>query len=81
MDNGLNLADEVLAHVDHEPQALRATNVAVSEDSLARVVNPTVGTLDAGIGLVSYARTCIINGKTGAAPGYSGRKTVRSRCC
>jgi len=63
VDDGLNLADEVLAHVDHEPQALVVTNVAVSEDSLSRVVNPTVGTLSAGLGLVSYARTCIINGK------------------
>jgi len=56
------LAEQVLAHVDHEPWALKVTNVAVSEAQFARVVNPDVGTMDRGIGLVSYAQTCIING-------------------
>jgi hypothetical protein len=56
------LAAEVLAHVDHEPWALKVTNVAVSETQFARVINPDVGTMDRGIGLVSYAQTCVING-------------------
>ncbi len=56
------LAEQVLAHVDHEPWALKVTNVAVSEAQFARVINPVVGTMDRGIGLVSYAQTCIING-------------------
>ena len=56
------LAEQVLAHVDHEPWALKVTNVAVSEAQFARVINPDVGTMDRGIGLVSYAQTCIING-------------------
>ena len=56
------LAEQVLAHVDHEPWALKVTNVAVSEAQFARVINPVVGTMDRGIGLVSYAHTCIING-------------------
>ncbi len=57
------LAEQVLAHVDHEPWALKVTNVAVSEAQFARVVNPGVGTMERGIGLVSYAQTCIINGR------------------
>ncbi len=56
------LAEQVLAHVDYEPWALKVTNVAVSEAQFARVINPVVGTMDRGIGLVSYAQTCIING-------------------
>ena len=56
------LAEQVLAHVDHEPWALKITNVAVSEAQFARVIHPGVGTMDRGIGLVSYAQTCIING-------------------
>lgn len=57
------LAAQVLAHLDHEPWALKVTNVAVSEERLAQVVNPGVGTMDRDIGLVTYAQTCIINGR------------------
>ena len=60
----LTLADEILAHIDHEPGALQVTNVAVSEARLSRVVNPSVGTMDRNVGLVTYAQSCIINGKT-----------------
>ena len=56
------LAEEVLAHLDHEPWALKVTNVAVSDEQFARVVNPTAATMDRNIGLVSYAQSCIING-------------------
>jgi len=67
VDNGPShdqlLAAQVLAHLDHEPWALKVTNVAVSEERLAQVVNPGVGTMDRDIGLVTYAQTCIINGR------------------
>ena len=53
---------QVLAHVDHEPWALKVTDVAVSEAQFTRVINPDIGTMHRGIGLVSYAQTCIING-------------------
>ena len=62
--NGLTLSEEVLAHVDHEPGALRVTNVAVSDERFLSVVNPSVGTMDRNVGLVTYAQNCIINGKT-----------------
>lgn len=62
--NSLPLADQVLAHLDHEPYALKVTNVAVSDAQFAKVVNPSVGTMDRSVGLVSYAQSCVINGKT-----------------
>lgn len=58
-----SLADEVLAHLDHEPAALRVTDAAVSDDRLHAIVPATVANLDHGAGLITYAQTCIINGK------------------
>ena len=58
-----SLGDEVLAHLDHEPASLRVTNVAVSEKRLARVVPADVAQMDHSAGLISYAQTCLINGK------------------
>ena len=57
------LAEEILAHLDHEPWALKVTNVAVSDESFNRVVNPSIGSMDRDVALVSYAQTCIINGR------------------
>lgn len=62
--NSVTLADQVLAHLDHEPGALQVTNVAVSDAQFAQVVNPSIGTMNRNVGLVSYARSCVINGKT-----------------
>ena len=59
-----SLAAELVAHLDHEPQALRVTSVAVSERTLAKVVSTGRAEIDAGVGLVTYARTCTINGKS-----------------
>jgi hypothetical protein len=58
------LAAEVLAHLDHEPWALKVTDVSVSDEQFSSVVNSTIGTMDRNVGLVSYASSCIINGKT-----------------
>jgi hypothetical protein len=57
------LAEQVLAHLDHEPWSLQVTDVAVSDERFNRVVNPSIGTMDRDVGLVSYAQTCIINGR------------------
>jgi hypothetical protein len=59
-----SLADEVLAHLDHEPQALRVTDVAVSDERLRSVVPPSVADFDRDASLISYAQSCIINGRT-----------------
>ncbi len=62
--SGLPLNEEVLAHFDHEPSALQVTTVAVSEERFSSVVNPSIGTMDRNVGLVTFANSCIINGKT-----------------
>lgn len=59
-----SLAAELVAHLDHEPQALRVTNVAVSERTLAKVVSSGGAEIDSGVGLVTYARSCTINGRS-----------------
>ncbi len=59
-----SLADEVLAHLDHEPAALRPSTTPVAGDQLARVVPASVAELDRSAGLITYARSCEINGKT-----------------
>lgn len=61
--SGISLADAVYAHLDHEPGALLITNVAVSNDQLSKVMRRSSGTMDPEIGLVSYATSCMINGK------------------
>jgi len=58
-----SLADEIIAHLDHEPAALVVTDRAVSDRRLARVVTADVAELNVGAGLITYAQTCIINGK------------------
>lgn len=63
-DSDLSLADEIIAHLDHEPNALRVTTQAVSNRELHGVINGDVAALDDGIGLVTYARSCVINGHT-----------------
>jgi hypothetical protein len=58
-----SLADEIVAHLDHEPYALRVTDDAVSDRRLARVVPADVATMNHDAGLITYAQSCIINGK------------------
>jgi hypothetical protein len=57
-----SLADEVLAHLDHEPAALRVTDVAITDDRLNLVVPAHVATMDHSAGLITYAQSCIIGG-------------------
>lgn len=58
-----SLADEVLAHLDHEPAALRVTDEPVSARRLERAVPAQVAVFEPGTSLVTYAQSCIINGK------------------
>lgn len=58
-----SLADEVLAHVDHEPAAMRITDAAVSDKRLHDVVPDEIAELDHSAGLITYAQTCVINGR------------------
>jgi len=61
--NSLSLGDQILAHIDHEPGSLQITNVAIADDRLSRVLNPVVETMDRDVGLITYAQSCVINGK------------------
>ena len=58
------LEEQVLAHVDHEPMALRVTNTPVSDSRLAAVVPDNLAEMNHDAGLITYAQSCVINGKT-----------------
>ena len=59
-----SLADEVVAHLDHEPYALRPSTTRVSDERLAATVPADVARMDHSAGLITYAQSCVINGKT-----------------
>ncbi len=59
-----SLADEIVAHLEHEPYALRVSDKPVSDQRLARIVPADVAEMDHGAGLITYAQSCVINGKT-----------------
>jgi len=63
-DDGISLEEEILAHLDHEPGAFRETVNPVGDARFSRVVNPDIGTMDRNLGLITYAQSCVINGKT-----------------
>src|SRR5210317_2248057 len=58
-----SLAEEVLAHLDHEPGAFRNVDVAVTDERLARAVPASLATYERGTSLITYAQACVINGK------------------
>ena len=58
-----SLADEIVAHLDHEPYALRVTDQPVDDRRLAKVVPANVAAMNHDAGLITYAQTCVINGR------------------
>ena len=58
-----SLVEEIVAHLDHEPRALRVTDTPVSDELLARVVPASLADMNHEAGLITYARSCPINGK------------------
>lgn len=58
-----SLADEIVAHLDHEPHALRVTSTPVSDERLSKVVPGHIARMDHSAGLITYAQTCPINGR------------------
>ena len=58
-----SLGQELLAHLEHEPYALSVTDVPVSDSRLGRVVSADVAHLDHSAGLITYAQSCVINGR------------------
>ena len=74
-----SLADEILAHMDHEPGALRVTDVPVSDERLARIVPATLAVFDRSEALITYAQPCTIRGKLAphlVVQGDSGPVTI-----
>ena len=61
--SAFSLADEVLAHVVHEPAALLVTSKKVSDDQLYKVVPANIAEMDHSTGLITFAESCPINGK------------------
>jgi hypothetical protein len=59
-----DLVGEILAHMDHEESSRQVTSVPVATRTLDRVVSPQVADMDQDIGLVTYAMSCVINGRT-----------------
>lgn len=64
VDDFGTIEEQVLAHLDHEPGALRVTDVPVPAERLARVVPSNVATMNDKVGLITYAQACNINGKS-----------------
>ena len=58
-----SLADEIVAHLDHETGAMVVTSTPVGESDLNNVFQGSGADLDRDVGLVTYARSCVINGK------------------
>jgi Protein of unknown function (DUF3379) len=56
------LAEQILAHIDHEPFSFRETVNAVSDQRLERVIPANLAVMDHSAGLITYAQSCIING-------------------
>jgi len=56
------LAEEVLAHLDHEPNAFDNVDVPVSDKRLARAIPASLATFQRGTSLITYAQPCVING-------------------
>jgi hypothetical protein len=61
---GQDLVDQIVAHMDHEEASRRVTSVPVATPALDRVVRPRVSAMDRDIGLITYAMSCVINGRT-----------------
>jgi hypothetical protein len=58
-----SLAEQVLAHIDHEPVAFRNTDSPVSDERLHDVVPANLATMDHSAGMITYAQSCDINGR------------------
>jgi len=57
------LEEQVLAHVDHEPLALRPSSTPVSDSQLSRAVPQNIASMNHDAGLITYAQSCSISGR------------------
>lgn len=61
--NGERLAQTLIEHIDHELGEMRVVDTAVSGDRLGRVLSDGSSALNGSLPLVSYANSCVINGR------------------
>ncbi|HNP36206.1 MAG TPA: DUF3379 family protein [Woeseiaceae bacterium] len=57
------LAEQIIDHFEHEKFSMQVSDQAVSDDRLARIVPANIVTMDQPVGLITYAQSCVINGK------------------
>jgi hypothetical protein len=63
-DGNKQLVDQIMEHMDHEQASRQVTSVPVPAQTLHKVVDPEVKTMDGDVGLITYAMSCVINGRT-----------------
>lgn len=57
------LVAEIVAHMDHEQASRQVTSVPVPAETLHEIVDPKVAAMDRDVGLITYAMSCVINGR------------------
>jgi hypothetical protein len=60
----VSLSDQIIAHIDHEPYGLRVADTPVPDLRLNDVVPSDIARMDHSAGLITYAQSCLINGKS-----------------
>jgi len=58
------LVGEIIAHMDHEQASRQVTSIAVPAGTLHAVVDRKVAAMNRDVGLITYAMSCVINGRT-----------------
>jgi hypothetical protein len=58
------LVAEIVAHMDHEQASRQVTSIPVPAETLHAVVDPKVAAMDRDVGLITYAMSCVINGRS-----------------
>lgn len=55
------IAEQVIAHMDHEQASREVTSEAVPDQVLTRVLGPNASSVAPRLPLITYARSCVIN--------------------
>ena len=59
-----SLQDQILAHMDHDSSGIVVTSTPVPDQRLSAVVPGNIARMDHSAGLITFARSCPINGKS-----------------
>lgn len=63
LNPGVQLAESVIEHIGPELGAMRPVSTSVGAGKLSAVLTPAGATLGDDVALVSYAKSCVINGR------------------